>query len=292
MTLAKPTLTLAAGAALLLFAWSAFVISVRHAPVAVQWSNSNVQLAEGLAARERLRSFHAIVDRGTRTAEAATEFYRAHLASRADSVALSADELRTGGRVTREALVGMAAITGALETEFGNSVTSTDVVMLRSRVQRINSSLIILNAFFESYALSGAADAVVALRARSDWLAPEAADALCVELRAAVDRADANALQAQSQSATSELAAWQMFRRFLWVMQAALFLGAASMTVDLWRHAQAWEWRGVRFSNQSRRSPFAYAGSGFLSRGVTSLMLPSCPGLGPVQTCPHVPQRK
>lgn len=239
MTFAKPTLTRAAGVVLLVFAWSAFVISVRHAPVAVEWSRSSVQLSEELAARARLRGFHALVDRGTRAAEAATEFYRARLASRAGSDALSADELRTGARVTREALVGMAAIAGALDTEFGDDATSTDAVTLRSRVQRINASLIILNSFFESYASSGAADAAAALRARRDWLAPEAADALCVELRAAVDRADANALQAQAESAISELASWQTFRRFLWVMQAALLLGAASMTADLWRHAHA-----------------------------------------------------
>ncbi len=105
----------------------------------------------------------------------------------------AADELRTGGRVTREALVGMAAISGALDTEFGDNVTSTDAVTLRSRVQRVNASLIILNSFFESYA------------------------------------------------------------------------------------------RGIALP---------YAEFAFLSRGVTSLRLPSCPGLGSVQTCPHVPQRK
>ena len=55
------------------------------------------------------------------------------------SDALSTDELRTGGRVTREALVGMAAITGALHTEFGDDVASTDAVTLRSRVQRVNA---------------------------------------------------------------------------------------------------------------------------------------------------------
>jgi len=43
-----------------------------------------------------------------------------------------ASKLRAGGRVTREALVGMAAITGALDTEFGDHVTSTDAITLRS----------------------------------------------------------------------------------------------------------------------------------------------------------------
>jgi hypothetical protein len=180
--------------------------------------------------RKQADAFHALVIGAVSRAESATRFYREHLAALEESDRVPSDVLESGVRIVREARLRIATAEGAMVGLFANDPFEDSAVTLRGRLQRIDSSVGILESFFDAYVTQGPTVAIRGLRGMDTWMRADSVDAISASLRSEVESAAAASV---SDAAAAYLASSDTFLMRLWMSAIAIVYSVAFLAVLL-----------------------------------------------------------
>jgi hypothetical protein len=174
-----------------------------------QIEGSRVTLDRQSLQSKQVEALRSLVVGAASASDSATRFYRDHLATLDESDQVPADLLESGATLVSEARLRIATAEGAIAGVFANDPLANDAVALRSRLQRISSSMGILGSFFGDYSAVGHALAIRKLRAADTWIRADSVDTQSSRLRVWDENAIATAKVSSAES--EHQASWRRF---------------------------------------------------------------------------------
>jgi hypothetical protein len=194
-----------------------------------QLEESGVALDRRSHESKQVEALNSLVVGATNMSESATRFYTDHLANLEESDRVPVDLLRSGAQIVSETRLRIATAEGAIAGVFASHPLANDAVVLRSRLQRINASMGILDSFFGNYSVLGPALAIRQLRAAGALIGADSVDALSSRLRAWDENAAATTKVSSAEG--ERHAAWTLFLTRLWSSAFAIVYCVAFLTV-------------------------------------------------------------